>query len=394
MPFRTWREACKVLAEATAAATQKQQELGEILGKRIPPDVPRVVAAAILRVALAEELNLQPQPVSYFSESRLKILHRKDLPISPQNEDEAAAWISYLRLLGRLECLLELKLCEGDIVETYDGEVAEISSIGQDGRVIFKGGQGYGAWPDLISVIARASENSDSAKEARRQAENSAARRRARSEWSLAKEYDLSEFRTEVDLSEGAIEELETVIARADDERPIQEFLGENRHLLTALLEGVDRYCLPQKRLGGEYIPDFIIGDVNSLGIRWVLVELETPRSGIYLKDGLRFDQKARRGVEQVIEWRNWLSDNIAYARRKRSENGLGLFDIREKPEALVLVGRRARIPITKDAQRHEYRESNGIRVHTYDWLLKTLRGIFKYQGPPASNSYLIHRLD
>jgi len=182
------------------------------------------------------------------------------------------------------------------------------------------------------------------------------------------------------------------IITNAEDERPIQKFLENNRHLLTSLLGGIRRYCIPQKRLGSQYVSDFIIGDVNSLGVRWVLIELETPKSGIYQKGGLLLDEKARKGVSQIIDWRNWLSSNIAYARQRRSESGLGLFDIREKSDAIVIVGRRSRMPDTTDAQRLEYRQSNNIAIHSYDWPVESLRGALRHVGPPASNPYLILR--
>ncbi len=394
MPFRNWHEADEELATATGPATPKQQKLGELADRPIPLHTPRIVAAATLRLALAEELNLPPpRPISDRYKTWLQILQRPSDPsISPQTEEEAEAWVTYLRLVRRRESLSELKLNEGDIVKTNAGEVAEVSSIGQDGRVFFKGGRGFGSWPDLISVVARRDEDSDSATEARLRAKNSAARRGAPSAWSVAKSQDLSEFTTENVVSEDDIAELEAVITTTEDERPIQKFLEENGHLLTGLLGGNERYCLPRKRLGGEYVPDFIIGDVDSLGVRWVLIELETPRSEIYLKNGLELDEKARKGISQVIGWRNWLSSNIAYARQRRSENGLGLFDIREKADAVVLVGRRSQMPETKDAQRQEYRQSNNIQIHTYDWLLEKLRGAIRHLGPPASNSHLIPR--
>lgn len=396
MPFKTWREADEALAASTGAVTPKQQELGKQADTLIAPHAPKIVAAVMLRLALAEELNLPPQrPVSDRYESRLQILRRPSDPsISPHTDEEAEAWVTYLRLVRRRESLSELKLNEGDVVETKSGDLAEVSSIGQDGRVFFKGGRGFGAWPDLISVVARRDDNSESATAARRRARNAAARRAQISAWSMAKSQDLSEFTTEDIVSEDDIAELESVITTAEDERPIQKFLEENGHLLTALLGGTLRYCLPQKRLGVEYVPDFIIGDVDSLGVRWVLIELETPRSGIYLKDGLMLDEKARRGVSQVVAWRNWLSSDIAYARQRRSENGLGLFDIREQSDAIVLVGRRSLMPETKDAQRHEYRRSNNIQIHSYDWLLEELRGAIRHQGPPASNPHLISRRD
>jgi hypothetical protein len=393
MSYKTWRDADKILAAATGSATPKQRELGELAHSPIPQSMPKIIAAVTLRLALAEPLSLPaPSPMTYRSKARLQLLHQPSDPvISPQSEEEADAWVTYLRLVRRRENLSRLKLSEGDLVEKKDGEVAEVSSIGQDGRVFFRGGGGFGAWPDLISVVARRAENTDLAKEARQKAENSAARHTVSSGWSTAKSQDLSEFVAEDSVSESDITDFEDVITTAKDEQPIQRFLEENRHLLTVLLAGHQRYCLPKKRLGGEYIPDFIIGTADSLGFRWVLIELETPRSGIYLKDGAMLDERARKGVSQIMDWRNWLSDNISYARQQRRDNGLGLFDIRTDSAAVVLVGRRSKMPKTKDAQRLEY-QSNKIQIHSYDWLLETLRGVIRHQGPPASNRYLIAR--
>src|SRR5262249_16184090 len=86
------------------------------------------------------ELNLPAaSPVSDRCKLRLKILRRRsDGSIYPQTEEEAEAWVTYLRLVRRRESLSKLKLDEGDIVKTKDGELAEVSSIGQDGRVFFK----------------------------------------------------------------------------------------------------------------------------------------------------------------------------------------------------------------------------------------------------------------
>ena len=90
----------------------------------------------------------------------------------------------------------------------------------------------------------------------------------------------------------------------------------------TALIAGRRRYCLPQPRLGSEYVPDFLIAGVYSLGIRWVLVELETPRSGVYLKDGRQFDEKARKGISQIGDWRHWLGENLHTARAFKPDGG------------------------------------------------------------------------
>ena len=136
-----------------------------------------------------------------------------------------------------------------------------------------------------------------------------------------------------------------------------------------------------------------MIGDVDSLGIRWLLVEIETPRSGIYLSDKISLDKFARKGTDQVIEWRHWIANNIAYAHKPRRENGLGLYDINGQAEALVLVGRRASFPVgAKDSKRRALRESDRLHLHTYDWLLQRLRGAVSHTGPPASNPFLFHK--
>ncbi len=235
MSFRSWREADEVLAAATGSVTPKQQELANFVDRPIPPHTPSLVAAATLRLALAQELALPAnRPVSDRYREWLQILRRPSDPaISPQTEEEADAWVTYLRLVRRRESLSKLKLNEGDIVETNAGEVVEVSSIGQDGRVFFKGGRGFGAWPDLVSVVAPRDEYSDSATEARRLAENAAARRAAALTWSMARSHDLAEFAAENVLTENDIAELEAVITSAEDERPIQTFFSAQSTCLT-----------------------------------------------------------------------------------------------------------------------------------------------------------------
>ena len=334
------------------------------------------------------------RPVSDHFNSTLRELRRETtLSIAPKNDEEAEAWVTYLRLLRRQKCLLKMKLQAGDIVELSDGEKVEVSSIDGDGRVFFKGGRGYRSWPDLVhSVVARKGVDSASARKARTEAENAAAVPPASHEWSAARSEGLAEFAVCDSANEEDIDELEAVITRATNERPVQKFLEKNRNLLTSLLGGKERFCIPQKRLGSEYIPDFVIGDVNSLGVRWVLVELETPRCGIYLTDGRTLDKSTRKGVDQIIDWRHWLSQNIAYAHKPVMKEGLGLLDITNQSEALVIVGRRAKIPKTKDAKRRALWHENTIQVHSYDWLLERLRGAISHVGPPASNPHLISR--
>jgi hypothetical protein len=352
------------------------------------------VAAAQLRSALAKELHLPAdEPVSERTRVRLRILQQvTGLSCTPANEEEAEAWVTHLRLVQRLKSLEEQKPSQGDVVHTAAGEPAVISSIGEDGRVYFKGGCGFGAWPDQISIVARTGEVGEAAEQVRRQAENWAVQRTGPLAWSSAKHQELSAFLITEPLSGSDIDEIQCVIDSADDERPIQEFLERHARLLAALVGGQKRYCIPQKRLGAEYVPDFMIGSVDSLGIYWVFVELETPRARIYLRDGRQLGNAARKGVSQIVEWRGWVIENLAYARRRATENGLGLFDIRPNSEGVVLVGRRSTLTDTKESARRELRESSRIHVHSYDWLIEALINALQHTGLSMSNRYLISR--
>jgi len=394
MSASNWRDAVKALTEAIEPISPTQKKIAVLAGVSISDTTPRIVSAAKLRLALSRELHLRG-PLEARDDSVewiARLWPGPNPPISPDTQEEANAWIEYLFLLRRRASLLELCPNEGDIVATPDGVYAEVSSIGENGRLYFKGGGGFGAWPDQVSVVARVDDESDSAANARTHARNAASSRRSASSWSSARQQDLIEFQVKEYVTSVEISQLETVIDSAEDERPIQRHLEANPHLLTILLQRSERYLLPQKRLGSEFVPDFIVGDVDSMGINWLLVELETPNAPLYLKDEKTLSAQTRKGIDQVIQWRDWLIANVAYARQPRRENGLGLFDIRGDARALVLVGRRSLLLRKSDAARHELRESSNIHVHTYDWLLESIRGAMEFSGPSALNPYAFGR--
>jgi len=116
-----------------------------------------------------------------------------------------------------------------------------------------------------------------------------------------------TEFEVKSPLTTEDVEQLREVIEAADDEKPIQEFIESHPQILGTLLGGNIRFCLPRSSLAGKYVPDFLASNVDSLGVRWVLIELETPRSSVTLKNSNELEQHARKGVSQVREWREWL---------------------------------------------------------------------------------------
>ena len=378
MAFRDWSEAVAELSKELVAATPRQLEVGQLLGVEIRPRLPRGVAAARLKSALGPELGTQIRDPSEEQIDLLRELAGKIQRRVPTcaTSIEADAWIRDYLCRLRIASLEKLMLTTGDVVLSVDGlrsGLFQVSSIGRVGRVHFRGASG--AWPDKLDVVARAGDDSHEAQLARQDVANRLARRRIEPSLSAAMSERLAKYSVSEEPSEAEFADLELVIEAAADERPIHAFLKSHRHLLAATLGGAHaRFVRPNVRLGADYEADFLLAHSDSRGLRWVLVELETPGSSITLKSGKDFDRQTRTGIGQIKEWREWLQNNLDYATRPKSRSGLGLEGIRPRSKGLVVVGRRDRLGPSHQSLRNRLEEGEQIRVHTYDWLLDRIR--------------------
>lgn len=394
MAYKHWRDATKSIEAATRPVTPRQHQLAAVAGIALAKDMPQLVAAARLQSALGDDIAFEGNfEILQTQHKLMDALQTAEFRITvpAENRAEARAWISYLYLRRRQRALCLLEIKTGDIVGYSDFESAfEISSIGGDGRVYFKGARTGSAWPDRLIVKAKLDDESDTAQSLRRTAANRASLIGTTHELSIAKLTDLRQWQIHEQITIDAIDELAEIIETARDESPIQTYLETHPELLGAIIGGRDRFLIPQPSFGGKYKPDFLIADTDSMGIRWLLVELETPLSKITLSKQNALDKNARRGVTQIHEWREWLLNNLDFARRSRRQDGLGLADIRPNSEGLVIVGRRHMLNSNGAAVRSTFVEENSIRIHTYDWLVERLRKIINFVGPSGLNPYVI----
>lgn len=356
-----------------------------------------MVAAARVHSVVDNRLGLAPRRSSDGQQELIAYLAAEmsvEAPTVIHSYEEATAWIRYLYLKRRLESLERLRLVKGDVVswDTPADQFDEVSSIGDDGRVYFTGGRGAQAWPDRLTVVAPHGDASADSTRARRIAENQAAARAATRTISEKKLAALSPYAVTTDVTEEDIDELRRVLDEATCEKPIQELLEDRPQLLASLMRGPSRYCLPQVRLGDRYVADFLLSDTNSNGIRWVLVELETPDSSVVLETRDEFDRHARAGVAQINAWRRWIQSNLHQAHKSRDNYGYGLPDIWPQAEGIVLVGRRhklRRIVTARDLRREQYTKDT-ITIQTYDRLLDQLEGTLRFSGPWAANRFAL----
>lgn len=168
----------------------------------------------------------------------------------------------------------------------------------------------------------------------------------------------------------------EPVLASAPNEYVLQLFLQQHPQLLCAYLRsGHGEWVIPQKRLGAEYVPDFVIGCGNSAGLQWNFVELESPNAQFVLANG-QASRELRTAIHQIECWRAWLQDNLDYGRRARSRNGLGLREVSPTASAKIVIGRRSQVTPAFNHLRQIYREKLHIEVLTYDRLIEDVERI------------------
>jgi hypothetical protein len=168
---------------------------------------------------------------------------------------------------------------------------------------------------------------------------------------------------------------LRRAIRRATVESDMQKFLAAHPELLIQYLGGGHgRWVIPQKRLGAEYVPDFVIGEQDSRGRHWTAVELEGPQHPMFIKSG---DPSSRlwHAIRQIVDWRVWLEHNRDYAARDPSDHGLGLVDISPALPGLIIIGRHQDLPDSRQAFRRGLESQLNLQIHSYDWLLQQLEG-------------------
>jgi Domain of unknown function (DUF4263) len=78
--------------------------------------------------------------------------------------------------------------------------------------------------------------------------------------------------------------------------------------------------------------------------------------------------------LRQIGDWRDWLTNNLDYARRSRNKSGLNLTDIDPELQGLVIIGRDADIDRSTDGRRRRLIREHRTRIETYDWLLAQAR--------------------
>ena len=167
---------------------------------------------------------------------------------------------------------------------------------------------------------------------------------------------------------------LQELLDKNPQEAEMHSFLEAHpEYLVQVMGGGHGRYQLSKKRLGAEFVPDFLVAEMSSIGIEWHAVEIESPRSAALRKDGLPA-AGLNQAIGQIRDWRQWLMDNIDYARRPKERNGIGLVGIDSRVPGLIIIGRRPEYPSRYNEFRRQMIDRERIVIHSYDWLVDVAR--------------------
>lgn len=380
-----WQVVADALDREYAAPTEAQARLARSIEVDLGANTPEVVAAAVLADKLQHELGLFDGRAPSDAAREYADGLAADLGVSWVRDGaitgrELDAWIAALHDRRASRALRDLQPEIGDIVsyapgvraKSRDIQLAEVSSIGSDGCLYFKGGRGRRARPHSVAMRCRASDGGSGYERARLAAREAvAAGDRTPETIGATGRALLMRWRVDDRSTVAGMAALRDALETATDEAPLQHVLEKFPELLTTLIDSNHgAYLLPRPTLGGRYIPDFLIAGETSLGIRWTLVELESPTTRLKIANG-QYSRSVRNAIEQISTWRDWLRDNQHMARVGSSEGGLGLAGIRSDARGLVIVGR-ALSSSAPDLARLRTAAEQGIEIRTYDWLLRS----------------------
>jgi hypothetical protein len=153
-------------------------------------------------------------------------------------------------------------------------------------------------------------------------------------------------------------------------EEAYQRFLTEHAGLFFSHPSAGDDQLISAKvRLGSDFTTDFVVAaSVRSLGINYMLIEIESPHSSPYTAAGAP-SARLNTAVQQILDWRRWIERNREEAKRLFPSKQ---FIRHDDPNFsyMIVIGRRES---GDEARRNDYAKKLGITIRSFDYLTDAL---------------------
>jgi len=186
--------------------------------------------------------------------------------------------------------------------------------------------------------------------------------------------------------------ELRDVLEKARDERDVQPILREHPLLLINAFNPSWNFhrCLPEFRLGADFVADYLILSADSGAWNVIFLELESPGARLFNQRGTP-SQQASTGLRQLDDWERWLQQNPFLFRETISKlleqegvpaqcsgadiHALAHTEVRDPRtvihrEFILVIGRRQSLSQLDQERRGQF-ASRGRQIATYDRLLE-----------------------
>ena len=169
-----------------------------------------------------------------------------------------------------------------------------------------------------------------------------------------------------------AVNELERLVEADVSENELQKHLEIYPYILSQQFSHC-HHVFPKVSLGSQYETDFMCLDIPSSGKEWIGIELESTQKKVITKKG-RKTADLEHAIQQIRDWRGWITDNLSYARQSKEQNGLGLVDISPRFYGHVIIGRRKNYNPKFNELRRQLMRDELITIRSWDGIVKWAR--------------------
>ena len=185
-----------------------------------------------------------------------------------------------------------------------------------------------------------------------------------------------------------SVDELQYLVESDVSENKLQSHLEKYPYILSQQFAHC-HHVFPKIALGVQYETDFMCLDIPSSGKEWIGVELESSKKQVITKTG-RKRAELEHAIQQVRDWRSWITENLSYARKNKEQNGLGLTDIAPRFFGYVIIGRRHNYNSKFNELRRQLLRDELITVRSWDGIVELAKKRAKfYSGIPAAFSII-----
>ena len=178
-----------------------------------------------------------------------------------------------------------------------------------------------------------------------------------------------------------AVDRLVSLVDEDVPESQLQSHLAAYPYLLSQQFAHC-HHIFPKVSLGNQYEVDFFCLDIPSSGEEWWGIELEAPSKNVITQAGRKTAQ-LEHALQQVRDWRAWVTENLSYARGNREKNGLGLRNIQPRFYGYVVIGRRRDYSETFNSLRAQVFRDELIEIRSWDGIIERARQRANVFGGP-----------